>query len=241
MVSAAGFSTSPNFRLQITSATAGNTDVELCEVTAVSGATFTLTRASEAYNGVQTAYAWNAGDYVTQVVTADSLPLAAPVASVFGRTGAVVAVSGDYTAAEVGADPSGAAATAQSNAEAYAAALTKTARLPFAYAVSGLLAVPSGATNFLPPFAFPIPSGQSAKLVGIFAQVRGGTSVTLAVEQNGAAVSGLSAVTVTTTGTYTAATTPPSVANDDLFAPVIASISGTPDGLSLTLYFDVTF
>lgn len=34
----------------------------------------------------------------------------APVSSVFGRTGAVVAQSGDYTAAQVGADPAGSAA-----------------------------------------------------------------------------------------------------------------------------------
>lgn len=43
---------------------------------------------------------------------------AGAVSSVFGRTGAVVAQSGDYTAAEVGADPSGSAASAQSAAEA---------------------------------------------------------------------------------------------------------------------------
>jgi hypothetical protein len=43
------------------------------------------------------------------------------VSSVFGRTGTVTAQSGDYTAAQVGADASGAAATAQANAETYAA------------------------------------------------------------------------------------------------------------------------
>jgi parallel beta-helix repeat protein len=43
------------------------------------------------------------------------------VSSVFGRSGAVAAESGDYTAAEVGADPSGSAASAQAAAESYAA------------------------------------------------------------------------------------------------------------------------
>jgi parallel beta-helix repeat protein len=43
------------------------------------------------------------------------------VSSVFGRAGAVAAESGDYTAAEVGADPSGSAASAQAAAESYAA------------------------------------------------------------------------------------------------------------------------
>jgi hypothetical protein len=115
-----------------------------------------------------------------------------------------------------------------------------TISIPFTFAWSGLVVVPSGATGFIPPMAFPIPSGQSAKLVGVFAVLRGGTNCVLAVNQNGAAVSGLSTLTVTTTGAYTAVTTPPSVANDDLFAPVVASISGTPDGLSLTLIVTLT-
>lgn len=50
------------------------------------------------------------------------------VASVFGRTGAVAAQSGDYTAAQVGADASGAAATAQTNAETYAAGVASSAQ-----------------------------------------------------------------------------------------------------------------
>ena len=80
VVSAAGFSTSATFRLQLTSATSGNTNVEIVEVTAVSGATFTVTRAAEPYNGVQTAYAWNAGDFVAQVLTAGGLGAVTPLA-----------------------------------------------------------------------------------------------------------------------------------------------------------------
>jgi hypothetical protein len=117
---------------------------------------------------------------------------------------------------------------------------TTTISIPFTFAWSGAVVVAAGATGFIPPMAFPIPAGQTAKLVGVFAVLRSGSCV-LAVNQKGSAVSGLSALTVTTTGAYTAATTPPAVANDDLFAPVVASISGTPDGLSLTLIFAVTF
>jgi hypothetical protein len=43
--------------------------------------------------------------------------------SVFGRTGTVTAQSGDYTYSQVGADASGSASTAQSNAETYASGL----------------------------------------------------------------------------------------------------------------------
>lgn len=52
------------------------------------------------------------------------------VASVFGRSGAVTAQSGDYTYAQVGADQSGAAASAQTAAEAYAASLQPTSGSP---------------------------------------------------------------------------------------------------------------
>jgi len=67
------------------------------------------------------------------------------VSSVFGRTGAVVATTGDYTAAQVGADQSGAAANAQAAAEAFttagfaplaSAALTGTPTAPTASALT---------------------------------------------------------------------------------------------------------
>lgn len=54
------------------------------------------------------------------------------------------------------------------------------------------------------------------------------------------AVTGLSAVVITTTSTETDATNPVTCADGDLFAPVLSSISGTPDGLSLTFIFDVS-
>jgi len=67
------------------------------------------------------------------------------VSSVFGRTGAVVANTGDYTAAQVGADASGAATTAQSNAETYAAGIvaTETARAETAEALLAPKASPA--------------------------------------------------------------------------------------------------
>ena len=86
VVSAAGFSAGPTFRLQLQSATVSNTNIEIVEVTAVSGTTFTVTRAAEAYNGVQTAYSWNAGDFVTQVLTAGGLAASAPTIPSYDTT-----------------------------------------------------------------------------------------------------------------------------------------------------------
>lgn len=108
------------------------------------------------------------------------------------------------------------------------------------YSVAGLLAVAAGATNYLPPFFYHVATGTTAKLIGVRAVVRGGTSVTLAVKQNGSAVSSLSALVVTTTASFTACGTPPSVSDGDEFSIVVASISGTPDGLSFTFEFEVT-
>lgn len=82
---------------------------------------------SPANNNVLT---WNGSAWIA------AAPAAAGVPSVFGRTGAVTAQSGDYasfydalgaaaaaqSAAEAASDPIGAAATAQSNAEAFATA-----------------------------------------------------------------------------------------------------------------------
>jgi len=67
------------------------------------------------------------------------------VTSVFGRTGAVTAQTGDYTATQVGADASGSAATAQSNAESFATAavVTETTRAETAEALLAPKASPS--------------------------------------------------------------------------------------------------
>jgi hypothetical protein len=67
---AAAFPTQGNFRILI--------DSELLLVTAVSGNTFTVTRAVESVAGVQLAAAHGAGATVTHVLTAASLQLACP-------------------------------------------------------------------------------------------------------------------------------------------------------------------
>lgn len=110
--------------------------------------------ASPALTGTPTAPTAEAGTDTTQVATTAFVAAAVPevpVASVFGRTGAVVAASGDYTAADVGAataaditaavtaldlgtaskaatadfDAAGAAAAAQSAAEAASVPLSQ--------------------------------------------------------------------------------------------------------------------
>ena len=109
------------------------------------------------------------------------------------------------------------------------------------YSVSGLLAVPSGATNYLPPFFYPTYSTNTVTFLGVIGLVRGGTSVTLNVQQNGSNVTGLTSKTITTASSgLLAPTSTTTVNNLDYFAPVITAISGTPDGLSLTFVFQIS-
>ncbi len=107
------------------------------------------------------------------------------------------------------------------------------------YAVQGLLAVPSGATNFLPPFFLPIEPGSIAKFIGVRAMVRSATSITCNVQQNGSTIAGMTGIVVTTSASSFSPTTPIDVSDGDYFAPVITAVSGTPDGLSMTFYFQV--
>lgn len=96
----------------------------------------------------QVASDWNASSGVTQILNKPTIPSAlsqltqsssfrtvtdaekstwnsgaAPVTSVFGRTGAIVKQAGDYTATDVGADPLGAATSVQANLDALTTSL----------------------------------------------------------------------------------------------------------------------
>ena len=116
--------------------------------------------------------------------------------------------------------------------------LPKTVRIPHTFSVTGALAVQAGANNYLPPFYIPVPSGQTATIAAVRAKVRAG-SVTAEVTKNGTAVTGLSALSVTTTAATTAATGGNACANDDEIA-VVLSAPSSADGLSLTIYVDYT-
>ena len=108
------------------------------------------------------------------------------------------------------------------------------------FSVSGPIAVPSGATNYLPPFFEPVDSNSMKRLVSVRYAIRAGTSVTFAVTQNGSAVSGLSSLSATTTPAATVPGALPAVVDGDQFAVVVSAVSGSPDGLSVTLIFETT-
>ncbi|MGH2612672.1 MAG: hypothetical protein ACRDFB_06430 [Rhabdochlamydiaceae bacterium] len=220
--------------------------------------------------------AGSTGYLLTQKTDGSFAPQAADaqdVTSVFGRTGAVVAESGDYTAADVsaladnatvggdlsgtvpnptvakiggvvvslGSGATGDILTQQSNGSfAPATVPSKSFEESRTIAWSGDVAVPSGATAYLPPFFEPVLSGTSKVLVSARYMIRAGTSATFEITQNGTAVTGLSSLSATTTAAYTTATSTPSVTDGDQFAVVVSAISGVPDGLTVSLIFKTT-
>jgi hypothetical protein len=144
------------------------------------------------------------------------------VSSFNTRTGAVVLNSSDVAAAL----PSS-VVTALPN-------FTNT----YTWSISGTLAVASGATNYIPPFYASVDSGVTVKVIGVRYVCRVGT-VTVALNQNGSAVSSMSALSCTSSVTHTSAGTPPSVADGDVFAIVLSSPSSA-DGLTVTLILETT-
>lgn len=113
------------------------------------------------------------------------------------------------------------------------------------YAVSGVIAVPSGATNYLPSHYIPLlgsSPGQKVSLVGIACYSRT-AGVTFKIQHNGTDVGSPFTWTTTTSwvADYSASSNLPiTVATGDYFAPVVTSISGTPDGLGVTFIYEVT-
>lgn len=118
------------------------------------------------------------------------------------------------------------------------------------YSVSGSLAAwTTGASGYLPSFFIPAPSGQTTTLVGVIGMVHSGTSATISVYRGtggaalpGSTIAGLTGLVLTSgaSSTPTALTTPTgtvSVSDLDFFNIEITSVSGAPDGLSLTFVF----
>ena len=116
--------------------------------------------------------------------------------------------------------------------ESVGGASASTTQASQTYSVSGTLQVASGATGYLPPFYLPVPGTGTLDLVR--ASVRSG-SASIEIHQNGSSI-GTCSVTTTPNDTLFGVT----VANNDAFAPVVASVSSA-DGLSLSFYFTTTY
>lgn len=107
------------------------------------------------------------------------------------------------------------------------------------WTIQGDLAVPSGSTDYINGWFAPVPPGQTLAIIGVWGVIRAGTSVTLKFQQNGSDISGLTGIVITTTpGLAAQPSTLIEIMNGDFIVPVITAVSGSPDNLSLGLFFN---
>ena len=111
--------------------------------------------------------------------------------------------------------------------------------IPHTYAVQGPLQVASGATGYLPHFFMPVPPAQTCALVGVRGMIRTPSdSVTVEIQQNGSAITGMTGISLTSSPSTTYLTNFVDVFDNDHFCVVVTAIGTAPDGLSLTFYFN---
>ena len=114
-----------------------------------------------------------------------------------------------------------------------------TIAIPHTYAVSGLLAVASGATNYIPHFFMPVPPGQTCALIGVRCMIRTPSdSATVSVSQNGTGITGLTSISVTNSPATTYLASFVDVFDNDHFGVAVTAIGTAPDGLSVTFYMN---
>ncbi len=112
-------------------------------------------------------------------------------------------------------------------------------RLSYNWTVAGNVNVPAADVDYINPIFVSFATGQTANIIGYKAVIHSGTSVTMSLQKNGSAVTGINGVTVTTSA---AGTTVLSVAlaDGDILAPVISATSGGPQNLSFVVFYEVT-
>lgn len=108
-------------------------------------------------------------------------------------------------------------------------------QLSHSYSVVGAISAQT-----LPPFFIPVISGQTAILEDVRCQLQSGTSISLALQQNGVTIGGLGAVSVTPVATTTAPPSPVNLANNDAIQAVLSSPVGSPVGLTISIYVQYT-
>lgn len=107
------------------------------------------------------------------------------------------------------------------------------------YTVPDEIKVPSGATDFLPPFIIALRTGQTAKIVKVVHEIGSGTSATVKIQKNGSDLEGFTGITVKAEKK----TTDPadqSVADGDAIAPVVTAVSGTPKNMTFAIVVEHT-
>jgi hypothetical protein len=105
------------------------------------------------------------------------------------------------------------------------------------YVVPDTIAVPSGATNYLPPFFITFKTPQTVKLVAVYAKIQEGTSATFKLQDNEVDITGFTGIEAKPTAAKTEPTGVTMV-NEHRIAPVVTAVSGTPKNLSIGIVLE---
>ena len=112
--------------------------------------------------------------------------------------------------------------------------------VPHTFTVSGAVIVAAGQVDYINPFFVKVPATQTVKLISARHRINTGTSATVKVQVNGSDASGFTGISVTTS----AADTDPAdvtLANNDVVSLVVTATSGSPQNMSVTLFFEYTW
>lgn len=111
-------------------------------------------------------------------------------------------------------------------------------RISHTFVVGGVISVPAGDVDYIPPMFVNVGSGKTVALTKASFRINGGTSATFKVQVNGVDATGFTGlVASTTTGNQTGSV---ALADGDLVAVVVTAVSGTPKNLTVTLGLEYT-
>lgn len=112
--------------------------------------------------------------------------------------------------------------------------------IPHTFAVNGLVSVAVGQYDYISPFFVKVPSTQTVKLISARHRINAGTSATVKVQINGADAAGFTGMSVTTTSADTDPTDI-TINNNDVVSIVVTAVSGSPQNMSVSLFFEYTW
>ena len=112
--------------------------------------------------------------------------------------------------------------------------------IPHTFAVGGPVNVQSGQVDYILPFFVRVPATQTVKLISARHRINSGTSATAKVQVNGSDATGFTGMAITTASTDT---DPADItlSNNDLVSLVVTAVSGAPQNMSVTVFFEYTW
>ena len=109
-------------------------------------------------------------------------------------------------------------------------------RIGHTFGVSDTIKVATGDRDFIVPFFISLAAGQTATVVKARHRINSGTSANVKLTKNGSDLTGYTNITVNTTASDT--TSSQALADNDLIALVVNSVTGTPKSISFTVFVE---